>query len=218
MSSETAGRRTVLKYLLGAGAAGAVAVVGLSAGVARRASAQANVVFHDREVVLPVGGEVADVAVSGRIEGEYTVPSETADAASFEVALTHQGLADAAVSDVIEVGDVDPGGGTVTVDPSYSLVEGTSLSPSHFMPAGDGEGRSDSWEVAVRFAVTDGSGTTLAESEARDEAVVVVRPHPDEDSEGESGSDGDGSGGDEDDAEPAEGTVSGSFAYEVETA
>lgn len=215
MSTETPGRRTVLKYLAGAAGAGAAAAVGLSHAGTRPASAQANVVFHDQETTLASGGEVDDVAVSGRIEGEYAVPSETAASASFDVTLEHRGPEDAAVTDTIEVDDVDPGGDAVTVEPRYSLVEETSLSASHFTPGPDERERTDRWDLAVRFAVADDGGTTLCESEAGDAAVVAVRPHPDEGDDGEGDDEGDEN--EDGDAGEAEGTVSGSFTFEVET-
>lgn len=212
MNTEIARRRTVLKYVGGAAGAGAAAAAGLSS-VARRASAQANVVFHDHEATLDVGGEVEDVAVSGRIEGEYSVPSGNADEAAFEVTLERQGPAEVTITDTIAVGGIDPSGDAVTVDPRYSLVEETSLSPSHFTPGPGERERTDTWEIGVRFAVSDEGGSTLCESEAGDEAVVAVRPHPDDDGDDED----EGAGDDEDeDAGDADGTVSGSFTFEVE--
>lgn len=207
MSTQEISRREIIAGLGGAGALGMGALAVLPSG----AAAQLGLSFEDETATVGPEEEVADLVIDGTVEGEYQASEADVSAVRFVIQLEGgPAVGDTSLQETVDAADVDPTGGTVSEDISFSLVEETDLEPEDITPdGGDGSSVDYDWTVTVTMIVMAGQQQVARDRKSAEATYTVER-------DGGNGGGG-GSGGDGGGSNPSA-SLGGSLSLQAETA
>jgi len=184
---RTETRRSALELL---GAARALIVAGGAGALIATpsepaAATETSLDFQDKTVSVPKDKQVEDVTLGGEITGEYYSPER--DVGKVIFAFTLNWRDDTIINDRYEFTSVDTEEDTVTIEPSYSLVEDTKLNAGTFSAHKESSReRRHTFTLIVNFTVYSADGSQIIDDRQTDTATYkAVYDPPDEQASGE---------------------------------
>lgn len=205
----------MIRYLGGGAVAGSTAVYGLGNAFTQNAQAQVNLDFEDATIDLPEDDTIEDLRLTGDISGDFATgagPSE-----SVQLKLDVQFDRFGSFSPDPEIRQPDESQGSVSWQPTYSLVERTEFTgEGEDLQSASHDNNTVSYDVTAGVEIeVYADGSLVAESQDNSAGTITFRnPAPSETPENGTPENGTATEG-ESDADP-EASVSTSFGFEVD--
>lgn len=212
MATDPQPRRNVLKYIGTGAVVSTGAVVGVSQ-LSEPASASVALSFDDAEVELPEDREIEDLRLVGEVTGDYNTGGLANHGVNLSLNVQFDGFGSYDDSKQFDP-DKEKTKGTVSWEPSHSLVEETDFDPEEHVEHIGYETDSVSWTATVEASITLLGGEyadILVDTKTGDTATITFH-EPKEDTE--TPDDGDSGNGTEE--ETASASVEITFGFEVD--
>lgn len=212
MATDPQPRRKVLKYL----GTGAVVSTGTVVGVSQLsqpASASVALAFDDAEVELPEDETIEDLRLVGEVIGEYNTGGRSGEGIRLDLDVQFDSFGSYSDDKSWNANETDTEG-TVSWEPSHSLVEQTDFDPERHVEHIGYETDSVSWTATVEASITLLGGEyadILVDTKTGDTATITFH-EPDNNTE--TPDDGDSGNGTEE--ESASASVEITFGFEVD--
>lgn len=209
-------RRRVLRYVGSGAVLGTTGLYGLRQ-TTQTASAEVALAFEDAEVELPEDNSIEDLRLTGEVTGDYNTGGKSGEGINLSLDVQFDrfgGYSDRKHFDANET-DME---GTVSWEPSHSLVEQTDFDPEEHVEHIGHATDSVSYNATVEASITllgGDSAEILVDTQTGDTATITFHESNATDTPGNGNGNGNGSDNGTD-TETVDASVEITYGFEVE--